>query len=148
MPAAPRSRDAVLWVIAVLLGMIATALWLRPGDGLPAAWAQGQPTAGARGVFALPGQIDRSEWGLYMVDVDQGTLWCYGIENASGAQRLRLLAARSFVYDRYLQDYNGIGLSFREVQELVARQRNAAAGAAPADTRPGEPNVEGEPHDR
>ncbi len=123
-----RGGQTVLWVIAVLLGMIASAMWTRgPGDGfLPSALAQGQPAAGARGVFAFTGQIDHNRFGLFMLDIDQGTVWCYEIDNTGGTRKLRLVAARTFIYDRYLKDFNCDAPSFRMVQKLVDQQRNQA----------------------
>jgi len=118
----------VQWLIAILLAVIATALWVRPGgERLPAALAQVPPAAGARGVYAFTGQIDPGRVGLFMLDVDQGTIWCYELQEAGGTRRLRLVAARTWIYDRYLQDFNCAPPDFRAVQQLVAEQRAAAA---------------------
>lgn len=120
----PSSGQTPHWIVAILLAVIATALWLRPpGTPLPSALAQNQPLAGARGVFAFTGQLDRNRYGLFMLDVDQGTIWCYELENVGGTHKLRLVAARTWVYDRYLQDFNCAPPDFRMVQKLVAEQR-------------------------
>lgn len=141
VPAVLRSpeRNVAQWVIVALLGVIAAGLWLRPG-GLPEITALAQPSgaaAGARGVFAFTGQLDSSRYGLFMLDVDEGTLWCYELESSGGARKLRLIAARSWIYDRYLQDFNCAPPDFRMVQELVTQQRQSAARRAgdPADER-------------
>ena len=133
-----RGGNMALWIIAVLLGMIASAMWTRgPGGGfLPQALGQNQPGAGARGVFAFTGQIDHNRFGLFMLDVDQGTIWCYEIDNAGGTRKLRLVAARTFIYDRYLKDFNSGEPSFRMVQKLVAQQRNDADDDAGAEQSP------------
>jgi hypothetical protein len=127
----------VQWVIAGLLAVIAVGLWLRPAGFLPAeARAQNPPLAGARGVFAFTGQIDRDQYGLFMLDVDQGTVWCYAFEAAGGGVRkLRLVAARTWIYDRYLQDFNCAAPDFREVQALVNQQRGLATGQPEAPRR-------------
>ncbi len=119
---APASQT-VYWIIAVLLAVIATALWMQPPGGLPAALAQNQPLAGARGVYAFTGQLEPNRYGLFMLDVDQGTIWCYELESGAGTRKLRLVAARTWVYDRYLQDFNCAPPDFRAVQQLVAQQR-------------------------
>lgn len=130
-------NQTVHWIIAVLLAVIATALWVRPGDALlPTAMAQNQPLAGARGVFAFTGQIDRDRHGLFMLDVDQGTIWCYGFDSVNGVRKLRLIAGRTWIYDRYLQDFNCAKPDFREVQSLVSQQRREAV--APPGTTPGQ----------
>lgn len=125
--------QSVHWVIAVLLAVIATALWVRPPDGaLRTATAQQSPLAGARGVFAFTGPLDRDQYGLFMLDVDQGTVWCYGFDNMGGTRKLRLIAARTWIYDRYLRDFNCAAPDFREIQALVKQQREQPDGAADA----------------
>lgn len=116
------------WLMVVLLAIIATALIVRNGGSAPTALAQNQPLAGARGLFAFTGQLDSNAYGLFMLDVDQGTVWCYEIDSVGGTRKLRLIAARTWVYDRYLQDFNCAQPDFRAVQQLVAEQR--AVGAA------------------
>jgi hypothetical protein len=95
------------------------------------AWAQNQAMAGARGVFAFTGPLDRERTGLFMLDVDQGTVWCYAFETVGGTSKLRLVAARTWVYDRYLQDFNCAPPDFRMVQKLVNQQRAPADAVGP-----------------
>lgn len=124
MNGARHRGQTVHWIIAVCLAAIAGALWARPvGKALPAAFAQGQPLAGARGVYAFAGPLERDQYGLFMLDVDQGTIWCYAIEGSGGSSKLRLVAARTWAYDRYLQDFNCAPPDFRMVQKLVNQQR-------------------------
>lgn len=131
------------WAIAFLLGVIATLLLTQGGAG-PAgvAWAQNQPLAGARGIFAFSGQLDDETYGLYMLDVDRQTVWVYAIEDEQGVQRLRLIAARTFVYDAGLKDFNCAAPDFRAVRELVRMQERAeainAADAAEFENAPAE----------
>jgi hypothetical protein len=135
----PAQNQTVYWVIAILLAVIATSLWVRPGNSswLPAALAQNQPLAGARGVFAFTGPIDRDQYGLFMLDVDQGTVWCYAFDVVGGTRKLRLIAARTWIYDRYLQDFNSAEPDFREIQKLVNQQRQQASiPTAPTDAEP------------
>lgn len=118
------AATAPLWLIAVLLAFIAGMLWSRSDrSALPAAMAQSGPMAGARGIYAFTGQLDASHQGLFMLDIEQGTVWCYAIEQTGGARKLRLIAARSWIYDRYLRDFNCAEPTYRMVQELVAKQR-------------------------
>ncbi|MBU0640792.1 MAG: hypothetical protein KKB50_18155 [Planctomycetes bacterium] len=122
-------HQTVHWVIVVLLAVIAAGLWFRPpGQPGVAAFAQNPPLAGARGVYAFTGPLGANRYGLFMLDVDQGTIWCYEIDSVGGTRKLRLIAARTWIYDRYLQDFNCAPPDFRMVQELVAQQRQ------PADT--------------
>jgi hypothetical protein len=104
-PRTPASRQTVLWVIALLLAVNATALILRPSGApaLPIALAD-TPMAGARGIFAFTGQIDQNRYGLFMLDVDTRNVWCY--EYLPSTRKVRLVFTRSFDFDRYLEDYN------------------------------------------
>ncbi len=136
-PATRAPTHTVHWVIAILLAVIATLLWTRSSGGvLPAALAQSQGLAGARGIFAFTGPLSRDQYGLFMMDVDQGTVWCYAFETAGGASKLRLVAARTWIYDRYLQDFNCASPDFRMVQQLVNQQRTRTGGDGSADERP------------
>jgi hypothetical protein len=85
--------------------------------------ALGQPVrqAGARGTFAFTGQLTATTHGVFMVDLDNMTIWCY--EYLSGKRKLRLAAARTWMYDRYLEEYESEGLSPEDVEELVEQQR-------------------------
>jgi hypothetical protein len=137
-----RPPQTVYWLIAVLLAVIATALWMRPGGTfLPVASAQNPPgLAGARGIYAFTGPLERDKYGLFMLDVDQGTIWCYGFESTGGTSKLRLVAARTWVYDRYLQDFNCAAPDFRAVQRLVNQQRlQSGTGLAPTGATTDEP---------
>lgn len=119
---APRERQTVLWIIALLLAVIATALLMRGSASSWVAPAFGDsPMVGARGVFAFTGQLDKSSYGLFMVDVDNRTVWCY--QYLPSTRKLRLVAARSFGHDRYLEDYNIEDPTIEDVKGLLNEQR-------------------------
>ena len=136
------TRQGVLWVIAGLLALNAIGLFWRGGPVLPTAWAQNQPLSGSRGIFAFTGPLDKDAYGLFMLDVDQGTVWCYEIQPYEGTRRLRLIAARSFIYDRYLQDFNCAPPDPRMVRDLINQQRAEAPpiGPGPLDAPPVRPD--------
>lgn len=128
-PPPPSRPPVVQWVIAGLLAVIAVGVWTRSSDPIERlVHAQPAPLAGARGVFAFTGPIERDRYGLFMLDVDQGTLWCYAFDTVGGTRKLKLIAARSWVYDRYLQDFNCAEPTFRDIQALVNQQRDRGAG--------------------
>lgn len=111
------------WVIAVSLVVMATCLVLRL-DSWGGATALAQPVSrsGARGIFAFCGQLSQSTFGVFMVDVDTSTLWCY--EVLPGKPLLKLVAARSWKYDRYLEEYNiDPDTSPAVIEEMVEQQR-------------------------
>lgn len=118
---APRGSRTIWWVMAILLAVIATALVARRDQ--PAVWAQTPSAVGAKGIYAFTGQLSANSYGLFMMDVDAGTLWVY--EYVAKEGRLRLVAARSWLYDRYLEDFNCAAPSPAEVAELIEQQRRA-----------------------
>jgi len=121
--AAPQERRTVLWIIAILLAIIATALVMRSPDLLAVQKAFGgdPPVPGARGVYAFTGQLAENRFGLFMMDVDAGNIWCY--EYVPATRKLMLVAARTYRYDRYLEDYNNDQQSTPEkVQQLLREQ--------------------------
>lgn len=113
----------VFWVIAGALLVIATTMVVRP-DGLSTAGiAFGDPvtSGGARGVFAFSGQLSKGTYGVYVVDVDAMTLWVYEYLQQKGC--LRLAGARTWRYDRYLENHNICDLPPEIVEQMVEEQR-------------------------
>jgi hypothetical protein len=76
---------------------------------------------GARGIYMMPAQLGPTTFGLYLMDVDSGTICVYKAMPESS--RFRLMAARSFKNDRFLEDYDTDGLRPGDVQKLVNNQR-------------------------
>ena len=85
--------------------------------------ALGQPVSsgGARGIFAFSGQLSKGSHGIFMVDVDAMTLWAY--EYLPQKRCLRLAAARTWRYDRYLENHNLCDLPPEVVEQMVEQQR-------------------------
>ncbi|MCH8150475.1 MAG: hypothetical protein IH987_21270 [Planctomycetes bacterium] len=114
-------------MIAIALVVIATTLVARSdGPSWPPSLidsAMGQPvtSAGARGVFAFTGQLTKSTFGVYLVDVDAMTMWTYEYVPARGC--LKLASARTWRYDRYLENYNTCNLPPEVVEKMIEDQR-------------------------
>jgi hypothetical protein len=123
-------------VIAAALCVIAGTYVLRGSSpGLSElALAQTGSSAGARGVFAFTGQLTKNTFGVFMVDVDTMTLW--GYEYVPGKACLRLVGARTWRYDRYLENHNICDLPPDAVEQMIEEQRkyrleNAGEDAVP-----------------
>ena len=118
-----RRPHPVYWVIALTLVVIATTLVVRPDGGGVSGLAFGQPVAGggARGLFAFSGQLSKGTFGVYMVDMDAMTMWVYEYLPQKGC--LRLAAARTWRYDRYLESHNLCDLPPEAVERMVEDQR-------------------------
>ena len=67
-------------------------------------------------------QFSINTWGCYLLDVDRDTLCAY--EFFPGDKELRLIAARNYMYDRQLQDFNTVP-SPLEVQRLVDEEKRS-----------------------
>lgn len=119
----PRSFTLAAWLIVILLAVIALQIaFPRTNMLLSKALAQQAPMMGARGVYAFPIQLTPKSYGICMMDVDAGTAWFY--EYNPVTHKLRLASARSWIFDRYLEEYNVEGLAPNEVGELVSKQRS------------------------
>ncbi len=119
----PRSFTLAAWLIVALLVMIAVLLAVpRDTQLLSRTLAQQAPMMGARGVYAFPIQLTAKTYGICMMDVDASTVWFY--EYMPTTHKLRLASARSWIFDRYLEEYNVEGLAPNEVGELVSKQRS------------------------
>lgn len=122
----PQQRQTVLWIIAILLAIIATALLVRPGSSLMVGSAHADTSMlGARGIFAFTGQLGKDSYGLFMMDVDSSNVWCYQYQ--PGSRKLQLVAARSFLYDRYLEDYQNDAPSPLMTKQMLETQRQMKA---------------------
>ncbi len=119
----PSRAHPVFWVIAAALTVIATAEVLRwDAPIISPATAQPVTSGGARGLFAFSGQLSKSAYGVYMVDMDTMTLWVYEYLPQRGC--MRLAAARTWRYDRYLENHNACGDLLPEaVEQLIENQR-------------------------
>ncbi|HRX86313.1 MAG TPA: hypothetical protein P5572_14935 [Phycisphaerae bacterium] len=117
-------------MIAISLALIALSLVLRLDDGASSrAYAQPTLSGGARGVFAFTGQLTRDSYGLFMVDVDVGTVWCYRYMT-SGDKVLKLVAVRDWRYDRYLPEY-GTEPPIDVIKQQVEQYRAASHNNTP-----------------
>ena len=96
------------WVLPACGVLGALCLFFMSGKLGPPASAQVELQSSSNGrILVVPVQIERDSYGLAMVDTVGQTLWVYELNSRGPAySRLRLLAARSWRYDRRLQRYN------------------------------------------
>jgi len=102
------SKTEKKWLLpAVIAGAVLCLIFMAGRFG-PQAKAHAELQASTdSGISVIPVQLSRDSYGLAMVDMTSQTLWLYEIDNRSPAHnRLRLLAARSWKYDRLLENYN------------------------------------------
>lgn len=140
-PRRARSIHIALYLNAALLAVIAIALLNRSNPSLrldSAAFAQQvpQPIAGGAGFFLMPAQFSATQWGCYVMDVDAQTLTAYVYTpKESSRGELRLAAARSFVFDRQLKNYNTTPRP-EEIEQLVNMEKDQSRRDEPPTSRP------------
>ena len=72
------------------------------------------------GILVVPVQIERDSYGIAMIDTVGQNLWIYEINSRGPAHsRLKLLAARSWRYDKLLQQYNTAEPKPEQVKSLL-----------------------------
>ena len=140
-PAAPAQRQTVFWIIALLLAVMVTLLATRRDDSAFLRSALAQSTnlprgnlEGGRGIYAFTGQVSARSYGLFMLDVDTGTVWCYELQRVgqNNEPRLNLVAARSWVFDRYLEEFNTGDPIPSAVKALVQQQQRGTGATTPS----------------
>jgi hypothetical protein len=130
----PRRANKALWLIGI--GLLANAAVLLTRGQAPdivldrSALAQATPAGngnqllGARGIYMMPAQLSPQTFGLYLLDVDSGNIVVYkALPDSPNGSRFSLMAARSYKYDRFLEDLNNVGLTPRDVQNQVEARR-------------------------
>jgi hypothetical protein len=71
-------------------------------------------------ISAIPVQLGRDSYGLAMIDDQTQTLWVYEFNTRGQTfERLRLIAARSFAYDRQLTEWNTAPPTPAQVKQIV-----------------------------
>lgn len=106
----------------VLLGVIAACLLVQLGAATRPVRAQDTSATVGRdeSVFAVAGRLGEDVHGLYLVDYENATICVY--QYSPGQRRLRLTAARTYAFDRRLDEYN-TEPSPREIRTLVEQHR-------------------------
>lgn len=107
----------------VLIALVALASWLVFEAGTSVASGVPELAAGSAAgdsVLVVAGQVTRDTYGLYIVDQKNQTICIY--QWLPGSHKLRLMAARTYIYDRELDEYN-TEPSPREIRDLVRKAR-------------------------
>lgn len=110
----------------LLFGILAVAMiyvWVLGSRLKTPTIAEATPQETSQGeVLVVPIQIDRDNYGIAMVDTNRQSLWIYELNRRAAAHnRLRLLAARSWKYDKLLEDYNTAEPKPKQIKELLER---------------------------
>ena len=135
MPERNASSCRVCLILSVFVGVgLASLILLRQTDAEIDMKAVNTPVPSAD-VLAFPVQVKPGYEAIAIIDKENQTLslYQYDISRASH-ERLVLLAARSFRYDRMLEDYNTAQPRPEEIKRLVMQSfMHPPATAVPSD---------------
>ncbi|KKL17434.1 hypothetical protein LCGC14_2485620, partial [marine sediment metagenome] len=106
-------------LLAIAAGALTAELLVRPSPVSAQTAPAGRPGRAGR-LLAIPAQIASDSYGLYLVDVNSGTICVY--DYVGRERTLRLLAARTFVFDLKLDSYNTKPLP-KDVAKMVSRAK-------------------------
>ena len=108
----------------IVLGVLAL-FFIGSKLGSPASAEAELQTGSNSKILVVPIQTERDKYGLAMVDTVGQTLWIYEINSTGPAHsRLRLLAARSWQYDRLLKQYNTAEPKPEQVRTLLEEEES------------------------
>jgi hypothetical protein len=109
-----RKESLFMW-LALAVGVAATVSVVA--GRINAAAESGEQLAM---VTTVPIQLGRESYGLAMVDAKRETIWIYEINTRGPAHsRLKLLAARSWHYDKLLEEYNTAEPRPQQVKNII-----------------------------
>lgn len=116
---------------ALIVGIM---MLLFGGDNrLSAASANGSDSDS---LVVVPLTIGRESYGIAMINKDTETIWIYEIAGrAAGASRLNLVAARSWRYDKLLEEYNSGNPTPERVKAIIEQFASKPKQAAEIDVR-------------
>jgi len=126
------SRIEKRWTLPTFIVLGVLVLFFTGSKlGSPASAQAELQSSNNNDIMVVPIQIERDKYGLAMVDTVGQTLWIYEINNTGPAHsRLRLLAARSWQYDRMLKQYNTAEPKPEQVKMLLEEEQS---GKQPKD---------------
>jgi hypothetical protein len=112
------------WLLLTFIVLGVLVLFFIGGKlGSPASAKAELQTDNNSEILVVPIQIERDKYGLAMVDKASQTLWIYELNSMGPAHnRLRLLAARSWQYDRLLKQYNTAEPKPEQVRMLLEEE--------------------------
>ena len=109
------------WAVLITLGVIAVSF---AGNKIKSVARAQSPQANnnAGNIVVVPVQLGRDSNGIVMVDQVEQRIWVYELNSRGGTHnRLRLLAARNYKYDRLLDDYNTGEPKPEQVKKILER---------------------------
>ena len=130
------SKETMLaWVGFAITGIVIVGLF----GGKMNLWA-GSESQQPSAVSVVPIQLGRESYGLAMIDAKSENIWVYEINTRGPAHsRLKLIAARSWHYDKLLEEYNSAQPKPREVKNII--EQLLRPGGSVSAVEPNSPDI-------
>jgi hypothetical protein len=133
---AVRKETLFVWFSLAVAAVVLVGLF----GGKMNLWAGAElepPTA----VSVVPLQLGHESYGVAMIDAKSETIWVYEINSRAPAHsRLKLIAARSWHYDKLLEEYNSGQPKPSEVKNIIEQLLRPGGGSVPA-FEPNSPDI-------
>ena len=110
------------WLVVILLSGVVTSLVGMLTFGTSPAWAQVSSGTADR-LVVVAGRVTPESYGLYLVDLKNGTISVY--QYLSSKHTLRLMAVRNYSFDVQLDEYNTEPPPL-EIKKLVQQHKRLA----------------------
>ncbi len=109
------------WVLPVFIGLaLATVFFAGTKFNTPTPLQAQYRMNPENNILAIPIQFERDSYGLAMVDTIGQTIWIYQLSDRGPVyNRLKLLAARTWKYDKLLEQYNTAEPKPEQVRALL-----------------------------
>lgn len=118
------------------MGLAAAALLFHsPFQPFPARAAE---SLSSSTILAVPVQISRDNQGLAIIDTRNRTIWVYEFfDRQTGFKQIRLMAARSWEYDRLLTEWNSADPTPQQIRTILENihQKQMLESIQPADDK-------------
>jgi hypothetical protein len=140
-----RSPDLLRFTSGILIGLLAAGL-LFYIPGRPGTVRAGSDQNSQSSIQVIPIQISRENQGIVMVDTRSRTIWIYELfDRQTGFKQIRLMAARTWEYDRLLTEWNSAEPTPQQIrnalenihqqQMIEAIQPEESAGATESESK-------------
>ncbi len=106
------------FIAGIAVGIAAATLLFRnPFEPFPARAADSPSTST---ILAVPVQISRENQGIALIDTRNRTIWVYEFfDRQTGFKQIRLMAARSWEYDRLLTEWNSADPTPQQIRSVL-----------------------------
>ncbi|HOQ05660.1 MAG TPA: hypothetical protein PKY88_10660 [Anaerohalosphaeraceae bacterium] len=106
------------FIAGIAVGIAAAALLFRTPLEPLSVRAGEAPTAST--ILAVPVQISRDNQGIALIDTRNRTIWVYEFfDRQTGFKQIRLMAARSWEYDRLLTEWNSADPTPQQIRSVL-----------------------------